>query len=183
MTFPSRDFFNDSAVHVARSLIGKSFFIDGIGGIIVETEAYGREDPASHSFRGPTQRNAAMFGTPGTAYVYRSYGIHWCFNVVCRPGSAVLLRALEPIAGLELMAERRGIASTKRFCAGPSCLTQALAIDFSHNGLDLLKPPFAFGSGRDLSIMAGPRIGISRAVDLPWRFAAVGSQFLSKPMK
>lgn len=177
------DFFDDDVADIARALIGKRLLVGGVGGIIVETEAYGRNDPASHSFRGPTPRNAAMFGPPGTAYVYRSYGIHWCFNMVCRPGTAVLIRALEPTDGLAAMAARRGLENPLRLCAGPGCLTQALGIDLGHDGRDLLAPPFILEDGPALALTTGPRIGISRAIDVPWRFGAAGSLFLSKPMK
>lgn len=177
------DFFDDGVANVARSLIGKHLWFDGVGGIIVETEAYGREDPASHSFRGQTPRNAAMFGPAGTAYVYRSYGIHWCFNVVCRPGTAVLIRALEPIAGLGMMAARRGVDVPTRLCAGPGCVTQALGIHLGHNGMSLFERPFVIEHGIDAPVSAGRRIGISKAVDTPWRFVATGSKYLSKPMK
>lgn len=177
------DFFDDDVAKIARSLIGKRLSFDGVGGVIVETEAYDRDDPASHSFRGQTPRNAAMFGPPGTAYVYRSYGIHWCFNIVCRPGTAVLIRALEPVAGLGMMAARRGVDVPVRLCAGPGCLTQALGIHIRHNGMSLSERPFTLEHGADLPVSAGPRIGISRALDTPWRFGATGSRFLSKPMK
>ncbi|WP_196258546.1 DNA-3-methyladenine glycosylase [Pelagibacterium limicola] len=183
MALLSPEFFDDDVARVARCLIGMRLLVDGIGGAIVETEAYDRDDPASHSFRGPTARNAAMFGPPGTAYVYRSYGIHWCFNIVCRPGTAVLIRALEPLEGLETMARRRGLATPTRLCAGPGCLTQALGIDIGHNGLSLLAPPFALEEGADLPVDTATRIGISRAVDVPWRFGSSKSPFLSKPIK
>jgi DNA-3-methyladenine glycosylase len=183
MSSLTRQFFDDDVAAIARSLIGKRLFFHGVGGIIVETEAYDRDDPASHSFRGQTARNAAMFGPPGTAYIYRSYGIHWCFNMVCRPGTAVLIRALEPVTGLDAMIARRGIDNPARLCAGPGCLTQALGMDLSHNGLDLLESPFGLEDGADLPVSIGPRIGISRAIDVPWRFGAKGSRFLSKPMK
>ena len=177
------DFFDDDVASVACALIGKRLLVEGVGGIIVETEAYDRDDPASHSFRGQTLRNTAMFGPPGTAYVYRSYGIHWCFNMVCRPGTAVLIRALEPTDGLEAMIARRGLETPARLCAGPGCLTQALAIDIGHNGRDLLTLPFALEDGPALPVRTGPRIGISRAIDMPWRFGVMDSRFLSKPMK
>ena len=168
-----------SAVALARRLVGANLFVRGAGGIIIETEAYGRDDPASHSFRGPTRRNASMFGPAGHAYVYRSYGIHLCLNVVARPGEAVLIRALTPQMGLELMRMRRGNAL---LCSGPGRLTQALGIRPEDDGA-----PF---DGIDLSIalpsamselLVGPRIGISKAQDLPWRFGLAGASGLSRP--
>jgi len=179
------DFFARDVVSVARALIGVRLAVDGVGGTIVETEAYHHEDPASHSFNGRTQRNAAMFGAPGRAYVYRSYGIHWCLNFVCEAegsGSAVLLRAIEPDAGLEQMRDRRGLADTRLLCAGPGRLTQALGITGAMDGLALDAAPFALlPAARPGEIVAGPRIGISRAIDLPWRFGLAGSRFLSRP--
>jgi DNA-3-methyladenine glycosylase len=170
-------------VEVARGLIGWTLTLDGVGGRIVETEAYHHEDPASHSFAGRTARNAAMFGPVGRAYVYRSYGVHWCLNLVCGedPGSAVLIRALEPAAGLEIMRGRRGLADPRALCSGPGKLCQALSVTRAHDGLPVDHPPFALSLGTNAGVVAGPRIGISRAADLPWRFGEAGSRYLSRP--
>jgi DNA-3-methyladenine glycosylase len=176
-------FFARHPVTVARELIGWTLSVDGVGGRIVETEAYHHQDPASHSINGPTARNGVMFGPVGRAYVYRSYGIHWCLNLVCgeAPGSAVLIRALEPGSGVEVMRERRGLGELRSLCSGPGKLCQALAVTRAHDGLALDRPPFAVGPGAAAGIVEGPRIGISRGVDLPWRFGEAGSRFLSRP--
>lgn len=178
------DFFARPAPEVAQALIGVTVTVEGVGGVIVETEAYDREDPASHAFVGQTARNAAMFGPVGRAYVYRSYGMHWCLNVVCgdAPGAAVLIRALEPVHGLEIMAQRRGQSEPRALCSGPGKLCQALAITRAHDSLDLGKSPFALRDrAGGVEIVAGPRIGITKGVETPWRFGLAGSPFVSRP--
>lgn len=178
------DWLARDAVTVARELIGARLLVDGVGGTIVETEAYDAGDPASHSFPGPTARNAAMFGPTGRAYVYRIYGAHWCFNIVCdrtMGGSAVLIRALEPTDGLDRMRDRRGLTDPRALCSGPGKLCQALAIDKALDHAPLDRPPFVLEPhppARDLAI--GPRIGITKGADTPWRFGLRGSPFLSR---
>jgi DNA-3-methyladenine glycosylase len=173
-------------LEVARELVGWTLCVDGVGGVIVETEAYAPEDPASHAYGGMRRRNATMFGPAGRLYVYRSYGIHWCANAVCAPegvGAAVLLRALEPTAGLDAMRERRGVNDARLLASGPGRLTQALAITSAHDGLDLSQPPFELEPpvARKAEVVASPRVGISRATDNPWRYTLAGSTFVSRP--
>jgi DNA-3-methyladenine glycosylase len=170
---------------IAPDLIGATLLVDGVGGVIVEVEAYHHTDPAAHSFRGPTPRNLVMFGPPGFAYVYRSYGIHWCVNFVCEKAgsaSAVLIRALQPTHGIPTMRRRRGLHDERALCSGPGKLTEALGITGAHNGLALDAPPIALHArAGKADIVAGVRIGITKAVELPWRYGLKGSKFLSKP--
>jgi DNA-3-methyladenine glycosylase len=182
-----RDFFARSVHQVAPDLIGATLLVDGVGGRIVELEAYDQQDPASHGHRGRTARNAAMFGPPGHAYVYRSYGIHWCLNLVCGGegvAEAVLIRALEPTRGLELQQRRRGVEDVRQLCSGPGKLCQALGITHEHDGLALDVPPFRLEARADFpEIVTGPRIGITRATELHWRYGEAGSPFLSRALR
>lgn len=174
-------FFQRDATEVAYGLIGASLKFQGIGGTIVETEAYMRDDQASHSFTGISERNKSMFGSAGRAYVYRSYGVHWCFNVVCSLHSAVLIRALEPTDGLEVMRIRRNLSSILLLCSGPGRLCQALAITREQDGQSLMKAPFSIKQNRATAkVVSGRRIGITKAVEAPWRFGFEYSAFLSK---
>jgi DNA-3-methyladenine glycosylase len=179
--------FSAPSLEVARALIGAAVFVDGVGGTIVETEAYDQADPASHSFNGHTARNAVMFGPPGRAYIYRSYGLHWCLNFVCAPpghGAGVLIRALEPTRGLALMRERRRQLEPRLLCSGPGRLCEALGVTHALNGLRLDRRPFRIAPRSDaaLVVAAGVRIGISKSRELPWRFVLAGSRYLSKPL-
>ncbi len=181
----SRSFFARSVHDVAPDLIGAVLLVDGVGGPIVEVEAYHHTDPAAHSYRGPTPRNRVMFGPPGFLYVYRSYGIHWCMNFVCEAegsASAVLIRALEPMHGVQVMQRRRGLTDTRSLCSGPGKLTEALGVSIAHNGLPLNAAPFAVHARVGAcDVVSGIRIGITKAVELPWRYGLKGSRFLSKP--
>jgi DNA-3-methyladenine glycosylase len=181
----TRAFFARSVHKVAPDLIGATLLVGGVGGVIVEVEAYHHTDPAAHSYNGRTPRNAVMFGPPGAAYVYRSYGIHWCLNFVCEAegsASAVLIRALAPREGLALMRRRRGLSDERALCSGPGKLCEALGVTDRHNGLPLDKPPFELRTREGkAALVRGPRIGISKAVDKPWRFGLKGSRFLSRP--
>ena len=180
-----RAFFARSVHEVAPDLIGVTLLVNGVGGVIVEVEAYHHTEPAAHSFRGPTPRNLVMFGPPGFAYVYRSYGIHWCVNFVCeQPGSAsaVLIRALQPTHRIAAMRRRRRLHDERSLCSGPGKLTEALGITQAHNGLPLDAPPIGlYARANKPEIVAGVRIGLTKAVELPWRYGLKGSKFLSKP--
>lgn len=183
---PSIDFVRNSPI-VARQLIGATLLLDGVGGIIVETEAYDQAEPASHSFLGPTARNAVLFGPPGHAYIYLSYGIHWCLNISCREpghGAGVLIRALEPVSGIPQMMRRRHQTDIRKLCAGPGQLGQALAITSALNGKRIDARPFRLLPPRVRpKLVRGARIGISKAIELNWRFGLAGSAYLSRPFR
>jgi DNA-3-methyladenine glycosylase len=179
-----RSFFDRHVLEVAPDLFGATLLVNGIGGIIVEVEAYHQSEPAAHSYNGPTPRTQVMFGPPGFSYVYRSYGIHWCVNLVCeKPGSAsaVLIRALEPTHGLAAMRKRRGVEDERMLCSGPGKLCEALGISIKQSELPLDAPPFALHArvGK-ADVVTGLRIGITKAVELPWRYGLKGSRFVSK---
>jgi DNA-3-methyladenine glycosylase len=178
-----KGFFARDAVAVARDLLGCHLLVDGAGGRIAETEAYFPDDEASHSFRGPTRRNGAMFGLPGNAYIYRIYGMYWCLNFVCHPGSAVLIRALEPETGIASMIERRGTDMLTQLCSGPGKLCQALGIDIAINDRMLDRPPYSLTPSAPVQIVSGKRIGITKNAEAPWRFGIQGSRYLSKPFR
>jgi DNA-3-methyladenine glycosylase len=179
--------FSRSVHEIAPELIGATLLVDGTGGRIVEVEAYDQKDPASHAYRGRTRGNASMFGPPGHAYVYRSYGIHWCLNLVCEDEevpSAVLVRALEPTHGLDEMGRRRGLDDPRLLASGPGRLCQALGITREYDGLPLDRPPFELRERLEpVEVHAGARVGITRATELPWRYAEAGSRFLSRPLR
>jgi DNA-3-methyladenine glycosylase len=183
----TRAFFDRSVHTVAPELIGATLLVDGVGGTIVEVEAYDHEDPAAHGFNGRTERNATMFGPPGRAYVYRSYGIHWCLNFVCEPegvANAVLIRALEPTAGIPIMQKRRKMDDVRLLCAGPGRLCEALGVTRAHDGRKLDAPPFRLLARPDaVPLAVGPRIGITKAMEKPWRYGLAGSRFISRPFK
>ena len=180
-----RDFFARTVHEVAPDLIGVTLLVDGVGGRIVEVEAYDQEDPASHGYRGRTARNRTMFGPAGYAYVYRSYGIHWCLNLVCGDEGvpeAALIRALEPTAGLDEQRRRRGLEDERALCSGPGKLCQALGITREHDGLPLDTPPFRLEARPSApEIVTGPRVGITRATELSWRYLEANSPFVSRP--
>ncbi|MDQ2982880.1 MAG: DNA-3-methyladenine glycosylase [Actinomycetota bacterium] len=183
----ARDFFARDVHAAARELIGATLLVDGVGGRIVEVEAYEHEDPAAHGFRGRTDRNASMFGPPGHAYVYRSYGIHWCLNFVCAEegvADAVLIRALEPTQGLDTMRKLRGLDNERLLCAGPGRLCRALGITREHDALPLDQPPFELlPREEEPEIIAGRRVGITQAVEQPWRYGLAGSRYLSRALR
>jgi DNA-3-methyladenine glycosylase len=179
-----RSFFARSVHEVAPDLIGVTLLVDGVGGRIVEVEAYDQEDPASHAYRGRTSRNAVMFGPPGHAYVYRSYGIHWCLNLVCGDvgeAEAALIRALQPTAGFAHMRKRRRTDVDRALCSGPGKLCQALGITGKHDGLALDRAPFKLSERKEIpEILTAPRIGITRATELSWRYLEANSPYVSR---
>jgi DNA-3-methyladenine glycosylase len=181
-----REFFARSVHEVAPDLVGCTLLVGGVGGRIVEVEAYDGEDPASHGYGGPTERNRSMFGPPGHAYVYRSYGVHWCLNLVCDEAGkaeAALVRALEPTDGLDVMRRRRVLDDERLLCSGPGRLCQALGITAAHDGLPLDEPPFELlRAPEPAEVARGPRVGITRAAELPWRYGLAGSRFLSRAL-
>ena len=181
----TKSFFDRKVLDVAPDLIGVTLLVGGVGGRIVEVEAYHHTDPAAHSYNGPTPRNAVMFGPAGYLYVYRSYGIHWCMNFVCEEegsASAVLIRAIEPVEGVALMRRRRGVKDLRLLCSGPGRLCEALAVTAAHNGLALDAPPFAlYAAPEPVEVVSGVRIGLTKAVEKPWRYGEKDSRFLSKP--
>ncbi|MGR9177208.1 DNA-3-methyladenine glycosylase [Rhizobium leguminosarum] len=178
-----RKFFERDAITVSRDLLGCHLTVDGVGGRITETEAYFPNDEASHSFRGATKRNGAMYGKPGNVYIYRIYGMYWCLNFVCHPGSAALIRALEPETGIPVMIERRGTDMLTSLCSGPGKLCQALGIDIEINDRLLDRPPYAITPSAPVPIVSGKRIGITKNAEAPWRFGIQGSRYLSKPFR
>jgi DNA-3-methyladenine glycosylase len=185
----NHSFYERPVLEVAPDLVGCVLHHGATSGVIVETEAYHESEEACHAYIGLTKRTSTIFGPPGIAYVYRSYGIHALVNAVCEPegvGAAVLIRALEPDSGLELMRARRGLEAERMLCSGPGKLTQALDIELHHNGVDLTAGPIVISERprewRDVQIVADRRIGITRAAELPWRFSAAGSRFLSRPV-
>ena len=182
-----RGFFDRPVLEIAPELIGATLLVNGVGGRIVEVEAYHHTDPAAHSYNGRTDRNAVMFGPPGYAYIYRSYGIHWCLNFVCEEAgsaSAVLIRALQPMAGIAAMRRRRGLPDERALCSGPGKLCEALGVTHRHNGLPLDRPPFELRARAEKpEIVTGPRIGITKAVDTPWRYGLKGSRFLEQAVQ
>ena len=183
-------FYNRPVLEVAPDLLGCVVSYQGCAGVIVEAEAYHQTEPASHAYAGLTDRTEVLFGPPGLAYVYRSYGVHAMLNAVCEPdgvGAGVLIRALQPTRGLEQMRRRRGILRERDLCSGPGKLTQALGIELDLNGSDLRRGPIVIGprpaAWPDVEVVADRRIGITHAVELPWRFSAAGSRFLSRPFR
>jgi DNA-3-methyladenine glycosylase len=182
-----RSFFDRSVHEVAPELIGATLLVEGAGGVIVEVEAYHHTDPAAHSYTGRTERNAVMFGPAGYAYVYRSYGIHWCLNFVCEEegsASAVLIRAIAPDRGIAAMRRRRSQHEERALCSGPGKLCEALGVTQKHNGLPLDRAPFELRARKEIpKIASGVRIGITKAAEKPWRYGLLGSKFLSKPFR